>query len=33
MLYVVTDPCLEKVTKNDIKASQERCALEYSNLD
>ena len=26
---VYVDPCLEKVTKNGIKASQERCALEY----
>ena len=26
---VYVDPCLEKVTKNDIKASQERCVLEY----
>ena len=26
---VYVDPCLEKVTKNGIRASQERCALEY----
>ena len=26
---VYVDPCLEKVTKNGIKASQERCVLEY----
>lgn len=26
---VYVDPCLEKVTKNGIKASKERCALEY----
>ena len=26
---VYVDPCLEKVTKNGVKASQERCALEY----
>ena len=26
---VYVDPCLEKVTKNGIKASQERCPLEY----
>ena len=30
---VYVDPCLEKVTKNGIKASQERCPLEYGNLD
>lgn len=26
---VYVDPCLEKVTKNGVKASQERCTLEY----
>ena len=26
---VYVDPCLERVTKNGIKASQERCPLEY----
>ena len=29
---VYVDPCLEKVTKNGIKASQEKCSLEYSNI-
>ena len=26
---VYVDTCLEKVTKNGVKASQENCALEY----
>ena len=26
---VYVDPCLEKVTRDGIKASQERCVLEY----
>ena len=30
---VYVDPCLDKVTKNDIRASQEKCSLEYGNLD
>ena len=28
---VYVDPCLEKVTKNGIRASQERCALDSQN--
>ena len=28
---VYVDPCLEKVTKNGIKASQERCHLDSQN--
>ena len=26
---VYVDPCLEKVTRDGVKASQERCSLEY----
>ena len=29
---VYVDHCLEKVTKNGIKSSQERCSLEYANI-
>ena len=29
---VYVDPCLEKVTKNGVKASQERCPLDYDNI-
>ena len=28
---VYVDPCLEKVTKNGVKASQERCLLDSQN--
>ena len=28
---VYVDPCLEKVTKNSVKASQERCPLDSQN--
>lgn len=28
---VYVDPCLEKVTKNGVKASQERCPLDSQN--
>ena len=28
---VYVDPCLEKVTKNGVKSSQEKCSLEYDN--
>ena len=30
---VYVDPCLEKVTQNGVKASQENCSLEYGNLE
>ena len=30
---VYVDPCLEKVTRDGVKASQEKCSLEYGNLD
>ena len=30
---VYVDPCLEKVTRDGVKASQEKCSLEYDNLD
>ena len=30
---VYVDPCLEKVTQDGVKASQEKCSLEYGNLD
>ena len=30
---VYVDPCLEKVTRDGVKASQEKCFLEYGNLD
>ena len=30
---VYVDPCLEKVTRDGVKSSQEKCSLEYSNLD
>ena len=30
---VYVDPCLEKVTRDGVKASQEKCSLEYVNLD
>lgn len=28
---VYVDPCLEKVTKNGVKASQEKCLLDSQN--
>ena len=31
VIYV--DPCLEKVTRDGVKASQEKCSLEFGNLD
>ena len=31
VIYV--DPCLEKVTLDGVKASQEKCSLEFGNLD
>ena len=31
VIYV--DPCLEKVTQDGVKASQEKCSLEFGNLD
>ena len=30
---VYVDPCLEKVTRDGVKSSQEKCSLEYGNLD
>ena len=30
---VYVDPCLEKVTRDGVKSSQEKCSLEYYNLD
>ena len=30
---VYVDPCLEKVTQDGVKSSQEKCSLEYGNLD
>ena len=30
---VYVDPCLEKVTRDGVKASQEKCSLEFGNLD
>lgn len=30
---VYVDPCLEKVTQDGVKSSQEKCSLDYSNLD
>ena len=30
---VYVDPCLEKVTQDGVKASQEKCSLEYGNLE
>ena len=30
---VYVDPCLEKVTQDGVKASQEKCYLEYGNLE
>ena len=30
---VYVDPCLEKVTQDGVKASQEKCSLEFGNLD
>ena len=30
---VYVDPCLEKVTRDGVKSSQEKCSLEYGNLE
>ena len=30
---VYVDPCLEKVTQDGVKSSQEKCSLEYGNLE
>ena len=30
---VYVDPCLEKVNQDGVKASQEKCSLEFGNLD
>ena len=30
---VYVDPCLEKVTRDGVKSSQEKCSLEFGNLD
>ena len=30
---VYVDPCLEKVTRDGVKSSQEKCSLGYGNLD
>ena len=30
---VYVDPCLEKATRDGVKSSQEKCSLEFGNLD